>query len=94
MKIIENNEDVYLLSSATTYIIFCCKEYFSNLILRKSNVHTISGPVKIIEGSMNATIILPKGSTWHLKDALLSSRSKRNLLSSKMYAKLGTILKQ
>ena len=35
----------------------------------------------IIEGFGHATIMLPNGTTLHLEDALLSSRSSRNLLS-------------
>ena len=65
----------------TTHSILRDKEYFTNLTLRKANVHTILVPVKIIEGFGHATIMLPNGTTLHLEDALLSSRSNRNLLS-------------
>ncbi|EOY09142.1 Uncharacterized protein TCM_024537 [Theobroma cacao] len=76
-------EDVCLLDSATTHTILCGKHFLSNVTLSKANVYTISGPVGIIDGSENATIVLPNGTTLHIKDALLSSRSKRNLLSFK-----------
>ena len=93
MKIIEKNEDVCLLNNATTHTILHGKEYFSNLTMRKVNVHTISGPIKIIEGSENAMIILSNGTTLHLKYALLSSRLKMNVLSFKDVHQIGTILK-
>ena len=57
------------------------KEYFLNLTLCKVKVYTISGLIKIIKGSENTMIILPNSTTLHLKDALLSSRSKKNLFS-------------
>ena len=65
----------------TTHSILRDKEYFTNLTLRKANVHTISRPIKIIEGFRQATIMLPNGTTLHLEDALLSNRSSRKLLS-------------
>ena len=49
----------------------------------KENVNTISGPVETIKGSENAMIILPNCTTLYLEDALLSNRSKRNLLTFK-----------
>ena len=81
MKIIEKNDYVCLLVSETTHTILCGNKYFENLILLKTNVHTISSPVKIIEGSRNTMIILPNVTILHLEDAFLSSRSKMNLLS-------------
>ena len=81
MRIVEINENACLLDSATTHSIFHGKKYFTNLTLRKENIHTISRPVKIIEGSGHVTIMLSNGTTLHLEDALLSSRSNRNLLS-------------
>ena len=53
------------------------------MTLRKVNVHTISGPVKMIDGSGNATIMLSNGTILHIEDALLSTKIKRNLLSFK-----------
>ena len=81
MEIIEKNEDISLLDNTMTHIIFSGKEYFSNLTLCKVNIFTILGLVKIIEGSGNATIILPNCTTLHLEDALLNNKSKRNLLN-------------
>ena len=54
--------------------------FFSNVTLIKENVHIILGPIEIIIGFGNATIILPIGITF-IEDALLNSRLKRNLLS-------------
>ena len=59
------------------------KKYFSNFTLAQSNVHTISGPVNLINGSGKATIILPKGTKLQIEDALYSNKSSRNLLSFK-----------
>ena len=53
------------------------------MTLRKKNIHTISSPVEIIDGSKNTTIVLPSGTTLHIDYALLSGRSKRNLLRFK-----------
>ena len=77
----------------TTYTILNDKEYFSNLTLCKESVHTISGLVKIIEESINATIILLNDTTLHLEDALLSTQSKKNLLSFKDVRQIGYNLK-
>ena len=80
---IEKKEDVYLLDNATTPSILKDKNYFSTMTLRKTNIHTISGPVEMINGFGNATIMLPNGTILHIKDALLSTKTKRNLLSFK-----------
>ena len=53
------------------------------MTLCKANVHTIVGPTKLIDGYGNATVVLPNGTILHLEDALLSERSRRNLLSYK-----------
>ena len=66
MRMIEKNEDVCLLDITTTYTILNEKYYFSNLTLCKTNVHTISGPVEIIEGFGSATVILSNGITMHI----------------------------
>ena len=44
---------------------------------------TISGTSNLIEGSGRANIRLPKGTRFHINDALYSSKSTRNLLSFK-----------
>ena len=44
---------------------------------------TISGTSNLIEGSGRANIMLPKGTRFHINDALYSSKSTRNLLSFK-----------
>ena len=83
MTMIEKKEDVCLLDSATTHSILKDKNYFSTMTLRKANVHTIFGPVEMIVGSENATIMLSNGTILHIEDALLSTKTKRNLLSFK-----------
>ena len=66
-----------------THTILNGKYYFFSLTLRKTNVHTVSSPIEIINDSVNATIMLPNGATFHIENALLSTRSKRNLLRFK-----------
>ena len=83
MENTEKNEDVFLLDSASTHTIFRSRHFFSSMTLRKTHVHTKSGPIPIIHGFGNATIVLPKGTILHIENAFLSSRSKRNLLSFK-----------
>ena len=63
------------------------------MTLRKTHVHTIFGPIPIIDGFGNATIVLPKGTILHIENAFLISILKRNLLSFKMYAVMGTMLR-
>ena len=48
--------------------------FFSSMTLRKTHVHTISGPIPIIDGFENATIVLPKGTILHIENAFVSSR--------------------
>ena len=93
MTMIEKKKDVCLLDSATTHSILKDKNYFSTMTLRKANVHTISGSVEMIDGSGNATIMLPNGTTLHIEDALLSAKTKRNLLSFKDVPRNGYHLK-
>ena len=73
----KKKEDVCLLDSATTHTILNGKYYFFSLTLHKANVHTILGLVEIIDGFENATIMLPNGTTLHIDDALLNTRSKQ-----------------
>ena len=72
-----------MLDSATTHSILRDKNYFSSMTLRKANVHTISRFVEIIEGFGNAIIMLPNGTILHIEDALLTTKTKKNLLSFK-----------
>ena len=78
-----NHEDICVIDSGTTHAIFKDEKYFSYLLRRKANVTTISGNSNLIEGSGRATIFLPKGTKLVIEDALLSSKSPRNLLSFK-----------
>ena len=75
--------DVCLADYATTYTILWDKRYFLSLTLTSGNVSTISGTSNLIEGSGRSNIMLPKGTRFHINDALYSSKSTRNLLSFK-----------
>ena len=75
--------DICLVDSATTHTILQDYKYFSTLVLSKTSVNTISGATSLIEGSGRANIMLPNGTIIHINDALLSSKSRRNLLSFK-----------
>ena len=75
--------DASLADCATTHTILRDKKYFSTFTLAESNVHTISGPVNLIKGFGRATIILQKGTKFHIEDSLYSNKSSRNLLSFK-----------
>ena len=72
--------DVCLVDCATTHTILRDKRYFLSLTLTSGNVSTISGTSNLIEGSERANIMLPKGTRFHIHDALYSSKSTRNLL--------------
>ena len=50
MENTEKKEDVCLLDSASTHTIFRSRHFFSSMTLRKTHVHTISGPIPIIDG--------------------------------------------
>ncbi|PIN05980.1 hypothetical protein CDL12_21473 [Handroanthus impetiginosus] len=47
------------------------------------NVNTISGSIKLIEGSGRTNVWLPEGTKLVINNALFSSKSRRNLLSFK-----------
>jgi len=67
--------------SCTTHTIFRNKKYFQYLISNKASVNTISSFSNLIEGSVRANIVLPKGTKFYIDDALYSSKSRRNLIS-------------
>ena len=70
-----------LLDSGSTHTILNDKAFFTSVTLRKSQVKTLAGPVELIDGFGTASLVLPHGTVLHLEDALLSGRSRRNLLS-------------
>ena len=78
-----DNSDVCLADYATTHTILQDKRYFLSLTLTSGNVSTISGTSNLIEGSERANIMLPKGTRFHINDALYSSKSIKNLLNFK-----------
>ena len=95
MTMIKKKKDVCLLDSTTTHSILKDKNYFSTMTLRKANIHTISGLVEMIDGSENATIMLPNVTILPIEEALLSIKTeKKNYLALKMYVIMGTILRQ
>ncbi|KAB2076703.1 hypothetical protein ERO13_A06G052350v2, partial [Gossypium hirsutum] len=73
-------EDLCLANSATTHTILKNKKYFSHLTMQKASISTIFGSTKIIE---SYGILLPRGTTFQINDALYSPKSQRNLLSFK-----------
>ena len=72
--------EICIPDSGTTHTILKYKRYFSNLKTTKV-INTISGLVHLIEESGKTSFILPNGTKFVIKDALFSSRSKKNLLS-------------
>lgn len=78
-----NYKEHCLVDSATTHTILRNKKFFSNLVMTRTRVNTISGISNLIEGSGRATILLPEGTRLYICDALYSSKSQRNLLSFK-----------
>ena len=75
--------DVCLTNCVTTHTIIRDKRYFLSLTLTSGNVSTISGTSNLIEGFGRSNIMLPKGTRFHINDALYSRKSTRNLLSFK-----------
>ena len=84
-----DDDDICLADSATTHTIFKNIKYFANFTKMKASVTTISGASKLIEGSGRAIIILPRGTKLVIDDALLSTKSKINLLSLKDIRRIG-----
>ena len=66
-----NGEDICLVDSATTHTILKNKKYFTNLKIMEATVTTISGNVKIIEGSERASTLLARGTKLTINDSLL-----------------------
>ena len=56
LELNNNDDDICLINSATTHTILKNKKYFSYLKMGETNVNTISGSAKLIEGSGRATI--------------------------------------
>ena len=77
------DNDMCLADSASTHTILKDKKFFSFLIMQGSNVNTILGSAKLIEGSGRANILFPGETKIHIDDALYSTKSQRNLLNFK-----------
>ena len=78
-----NHDDVCMVDSATTHKILTNKKNFHCLKLSNANVNTILDLSNLIEGSGRAYIMLPKGTTFCINDALFLAKTRRNLLSFK-----------
>ncbi|PIN02181.1 hypothetical protein CDL12_25311 [Handroanthus impetiginosus] len=76
-------EDVCLIDSGTIHTILKNMNYFFHLKLGETNVNTISGSAKLIEGSGRANIWLLEGTKLVIDNALFSSKSRKNLFSFK-----------
>ena len=61
---------------ATMHTILKDLKYFSYLKMQTRNMSTIYGSAKLIEGSRRAHILLPKGTTFVIDDALYSKKSQ------------------
>ena len=64
-------EEVFLVDSCTTNTILRKSTYFQTLKKSKRNVTTIAGCDAVIVGSGRATVTLPMGTQFEIKDALL-----------------------
>ena len=78
-----SEENICIIDSGTTHTILKSKMHFSYLTLHDVVVHTISGSVKLIEGSGRPTIMLPCGTKVDINKALYSPKSQKKLLSFK-----------
>jgi hypothetical protein len=76
-------DDICLIDSGTIYTILKDRKYFSHLKMGETNINTISGSVKLIEGSGRVSISLHGGTTIIIHKALSSLKSQRNLLTFK-----------
>ena len=72
-----------LVDSATTHSILQDARFFERIKPYNSDVHTISGKSKLIEGYDTAKIMFPNGTRLTIGDALYSPRSRRTLISFK-----------
>ena len=69
-----DDDDICLIVSATIHTILKHK-------IGETNINTISGSIKLIEGSKKTIVFLPKGTKLFINNALLSFKSGRNLLN-------------
>jgi len=78
-----NDEDLCFDDNATTHTILKSNKFLSCLVMQKVNLSTIYGTKDIIEGSGRVSVLLPRGTRLHIKNAFYSPKSSRNLLSFK-----------
>ena len=72
-----------LVENANTHLILQDAYFFKSIKPYNSDVHTISGKSKLIEGYDTATIVFSNGTRLTMGDALYSPRSRRTLISFK-----------
>ena len=77
------SDDTCLVDSGTTHTILTNQIFFCDLVYDTTNVSTIAGPAKIIDGSGRAHVVLPNGTHLLIQHAIYSTTSRRNLLSFK-----------
>ena len=66
---------ICLADSTTTHIILQDNKYFTHLSHCEGHVTTILGTAKLIEGSRRASILLPMGTEFFIKDAYAHQNS-------------------
>jgi len=75
-----NDEDMCLADNATTHTILKSNKFFSCLVMREVNVSTIFSTINIIKSFGRSTILIPRGTRSHIKNAFYSPKSNRILL--------------
>ena len=71
------------MDSASSHTILRSNIYFTHLVTKEEYVNTIIGSGNVIEGSGRAIILFPGGTKFIINNALLSTKSLKNLLSFK-----------
>lgn len=63
-------ERIHLIDSRTTHTILKYEKYFSRLNIEETNVNTINGIAKLIEGSRKDTILLLRGTITNISKSI------------------------
>ena len=77
------SEDICLADSTSSHTILKSDIYFTHLVPKEEYVNIIIGSGNVIEGTGRAIILFPEGTKFIINNALLSTKSRRNLLSFK-----------
>lgn len=75
--------DICLIDSGNTHTILKDTNFFKIVTLVRANISIIYGLIELIDVSDNATLTMPNGITLNIENAILSSKSNKNLLSFK-----------